>query len=34
MEIVLSAAFGLWIAVTALIYRVLTAPKRDKDGDK
>ena len=32
MEILLSAAFGVWIAVTALIYRSLTALRRDKDG--
>lgn len=32
MEIILSAAFGVWIAVTALIYRSLTALRRDKDG--
>ena len=34
MEIILTAAFGVWIAVTALVYRALTAPKRDKGGDR
>ena len=32
MEILLSAAFGAWIAVTTLAYRSLTDVKRDKDG--
>ena len=32
MEILLSVAVGVWIAVTALSYRSLTAFRRDKDG--
>ena len=28
MEAVLSVAFGVWIVITAFVYRVVTSPKR------
>ena len=33
MEAVLSVAFGVWIVITALVYRAVTDPKRG-DGRK
>lgn len=34
MEIILSVAFGLWICVTAFVYRAFTGDKRGRDEDK
>lgn len=34
MEIVLSVAFGVWISVTALVYRAFTAGDRRKDNGR
>lgn len=28
MELIISVAFGVWIAITALVYRGLTAQKK------
>lgn len=28
MEAVLSVAFGVWIVITAFVYRAVTSPKR------
>jgi len=33
MEAIISVAFGVWIAITAFVYRAVTSP-RDKWGDK
>ncbi len=33
MEAVLSVAFGVWIVITAFVYRAVTGPKRE-DGRK
>lgn len=29
MEIIISVSFGVWISITALVYRALTRPKND-----
>lgn len=34
MEIIISIAFGVWIAVTALVYRALTAVKSQDRREK
>ena len=33
MELALSIAFGVWIVITAFVYRAVTGPKRE-DGQK
>lgn len=33
MEAVLSVAFGVWIVITAFVYRAVTGPKH-RDGQK
>lgn len=33
MEAVLSVAFGVWIVITAFVYRTVTGPKHE-DGQK
>ena len=33
MELVLSISFGVWIVITAFVYRAVTSPKRG-DGRK
>ena len=33
MELALSIAFGIWIVITAFVYRTVTGPKRG-DGRK
>lgn len=33
MELVLSISFGVWIVITAFVYRAVTGPKR-RDGQK
>ena len=33
MELALSIAFGIWIVITAFVYRAVTGPKRG-DGRK
>lgn len=34
MEIILSVAFGLWICITAFVYRAITADKREREKDR
>lgn len=34
MEIILSVAFGLWICITAFVYRGFTADKKERDKDR
>lgn len=33
MEVIISIAFGVWISITALVYRAVTRPK-DKDREE
>lgn len=32
MEIALSLAFGLWVSITALVYRALTSDRHNRRG--
>lgn len=34
MEIVISVAFGLWICITAFVYRAFTTETRERDKDR